>query len=260
MELHISANSVCCQKVQLVLAEKGIEPTFHLLNLRAGDSKAPDYLRLNPRGMVPTLIDKGRPVIESSVIIAYLDEVYPEPSLSPPDPFDRADMHRWMLLPDMALHEACVMLTFTAGISPEIVQRQIESNPDPVSRSRWRTMVAQGVDYPPLIEKLGVWNRTLAEMADRLARHDWLAGEAYSLAEAALLPYVERLVDLGQDRMWLERPGRQAIQPWLDRCRARPNYVGMRRWYSHEGAAAMKLDMRVNGLRARPRLEALSPA
>jgi glutathione S-transferase len=260
MELYISPNSVCCQKVQLVLAEKGLEPTFHMLNLRAGDSKAPDYLKLNPRGMVPTLIDQGRPVIESSVIIVYLDEVYPEPPLSPADPFDRADMRRWMQLPDTALHDACVMLTFTAGISPEVVERQIEANPDPAARARWRTMLAQGVDYPPLVEKLRVWDRSLAEMAGRLAGHEWLAGSAYSFAETALLPYVERLADLGQDWMWLERSGREAIQPWLDRCRARRNYVGMSRWYSHEGAAAMKVDMRTNGLRARPRLEALLAA
>lgn len=100
LELYQSPTSVCCQKVQLVLAEKGLEPEFHNLNLREGEASSPDYLKLNSNGVVPTLMVDGRPQIESTVICEYLDEAYPDPPLSPTNPLDRADMRRWMLLPD----------------------------------------------------------------------------------------------------------------------------------------------------------------
>ena len=66
-----------------MLAEKGITPIEHHLNLRARDQQSPDYLKLNPGGYVPTLVHDGRPIRESAVICEYLEEVFPEPTLSP---------------------------------------------------------------------------------------------------------------------------------------------------------------------------------
>ena len=54
IELYHNDMSVCAQKVRLVLAEKKLEWTGHHLNLRAGDQHRPDYLKLNPKGVVPT--------------------------------------------------------------------------------------------------------------------------------------------------------------------------------------------------------------
>lgn len=257
MDLYISPNSVCCQKVQLVLAEKGIEPEFHILDLRSGDAMAPEYLRLNPNGVVPTIVDQGRPVIESSVIIQYLDESYPDPPLTPTDVFDRAAMRRWILLPDAKLHEACGVLTFATSITPQVAQRQIEAQTDPARRAFLHALVTEGMDYPPVVEKVRLWDKVIEMLADSLAKQEWLAGSAYSLAEVAILPYIERLSDLDMEWMWLDRPGREAVQPWLERCRARPNFFGMSRWYEHAGAAAMKVTMRDGGRRARVRVEAI---
>ena len=67
MELYHNNMSVCAQKVRVVLAEKGLKPIEHHLNLRAGEHTH-EYLQLNPKGVVPTLIDKGEPIIESTII------------------------------------------------------------------------------------------------------------------------------------------------------------------------------------------------
>ena len=97
--------SVCAQKVRLVLYEKDVSFERHHLNLRAGDQFKPDYLKLNPNAVVPTLVDRGHTVIESTVIIEYLDDAYPDPSLSPETPILRALMRRWLIKPDSGLSE-----------------------------------------------------------------------------------------------------------------------------------------------------------
>src|SRR5258707_15488703 len=78
LELYHSVNSVCAQKVRVALAEKGLEYREHLMTLR-GDQFDEKYMKLNPNAVVPTLVHDGRPVIESSVILYYIDEAVPNP-------------------------------------------------------------------------------------------------------------------------------------------------------------------------------------
>ena len=79
LELYYSIESTCGQKVRLNLAEKSLEWRERLLNLRKGEQFAPDYLRLNPKGVVPTLVHDGQVVIES---IELLGEDRPQRSFS----------------------------------------------------------------------------------------------------------------------------------------------------------------------------------
>ena len=83
LELYHHGSSVCAAKVRLALAEKGLEWTGHYLDILKGDQFAPEYLKLNPKAVVPTLEHGGRVITESTVICEYLDEVFPEP---PPVP------------------------------------------------------------------------------------------------------------------------------------------------------------------------------
>jgi glutathione S-transferase len=78
LELYHNINSVCAQKVRIALKEKGQEAKEHLLTLQ-GDQNDPAYLKLNPNGVVPTLVHDGNVIVESS-LIAGLDTsswVYP---------------------------------------------------------------------------------------------------------------------------------------------------------------------------------------
>ena len=99
LELYHSVNSVCAQKVRVALAEKGLEYREHLMTLR-GDQFDEKYMKLNPNAVVPTLVHDGRPVIESSVILYYLDEAFPEPALMPRDPHERALVRQYNKLVD----------------------------------------------------------------------------------------------------------------------------------------------------------------
>src|SRR5262245_63608959 len=74
LELYHNDMSTCAQKVRLTLAEKGLTWESRHLDLRAGDQQKAEYLKLNPRGVVPTIVDKGKVVRESTVIMEYRSE------------------------------------------------------------------------------------------------------------------------------------------------------------------------------------------
>ncbi len=106
IELYHNDMSVCAQKVRFVLAEKKLAWDGHHLNLRAGDQQKPEYLKFNPNAVVPTLVDNGVVIIESTVINEYLDDAYPEPALKPDAAAGRARMRLWTKQLDEGVHAA----------------------------------------------------------------------------------------------------------------------------------------------------------
>ena len=76
LELYHNINSVCAQKVRIALKEKRQEAKDHSMTLR-GDQHEPAYLKLNPNGVVPTLMHDGEPITESSLILYYIDDALP---------------------------------------------------------------------------------------------------------------------------------------------------------------------------------------
>jgi glutathione S-transferase len=83
LEPYHNIISTCSQKVRLCFAEKGLTYVDRRVEFRDGGHLSPEYLKLNPNGVVPTLVHDGNPVIDSSVIMEYLDEAFPETSLTP---------------------------------------------------------------------------------------------------------------------------------------------------------------------------------
>jgi glutathione S-transferase len=233
LELYHNDMSVCSAKVRLVLAEKNLAATLHHFNLRKGDQLAPDYLKLNPNGVVPTLVHDGRPVIESTLIAEYLDEAFPAPPLRPADLVERAAMRIFASIPDQGLHAACGTISTAVGfrhqylaLSPEELKRNIEETPDPARRERKRLGIEKGMDAPFVPDALHTYDSALARMETRLAHgKPWLMGEQYTLADAGLTPYVTRLAHLHFDGMWAKRP---RLAAWYERIQARPNYRAIR--------------------------------
>ena len=97
LTLYNAPQSTCSQRVRFVLNAKRLALTEVKLDLLAGDQLKPDYLKLNPNGVVPTLDHDGQIVIDSVVIGEYLDEIAPEPeSFTPSEPLARAHMRALM--------------------------------------------------------------------------------------------------------------------------------------------------------------------
>ncbi len=91
VKLHGYFRSSASYRVRIALNLKG-QAVEHLPHhLRKGEQRAPDYLALNPQGLVPALVDdEGHVLTQSLAIIEWLDEVWPTPPLLPSDPFARA--------------------------------------------------------------------------------------------------------------------------------------------------------------------------
>ena len=118
LTLYHNNMSSCSQKVRLALAEKDLDWEGRHLDLRAGDTQTAEYLKLNPKGVVPTLDHDGRIVRESNVILEYLEDAFPDPSLRPADAHDKADMRLWMKRLDEGHHDLA-----TASLSMGIAFR-----------------------------------------------------------------------------------------------------------------------------------------
>jgi glutathione S-transferase len=231
IEFYDNNMSACAQKVRLVLVAKGLEFERHHLNLRAGDQFDPAYLKLNPKAVVPTIVDDGKAVIESTVIMMYLDDAYPEPSLSPPTALGRADMLRWMIQSDAGLHDACGVTSFAlafrhqlAKLTPEQREAHYRKTPDEKRREHVRSVVEKGLDAPGVPEAFRRYHGAVRDMSKALASSAWLAGDDYSLADMAMLPYVIRLEHLGLDWFWSDHA---PVADWLARCKGQPWYAAI---------------------------------
>src|SRR3954467_6967782 len=86
MKLFTYWRSQAAYRVRIALALKGLAMEKVTLDLLAGDQFAAEYRRVNPEGVVPTLIDgEGEPLVQSLAILEYLDEKYPQAPLLPKD-------------------------------------------------------------------------------------------------------------------------------------------------------------------------------
>lgn len=229
LELYHHGSSVCAAKVRLVLAEKGLEWTGHYLDILRGDQFDPEYLKLNPKAVVPTLVHDGQVVRESTVICEYLDDAFPDTPLKPESPLARARMRLWTKFVDEKLHEMCAVLTFAsshrhtiARMSPEEVESFLNSAPDPEWRRRKREWVELGFDGPDAVKSVKTHDTLLGDMEKALAEGPWLAGETYSLADVGVTPYVNRLDMLGMSGIWKDT--RPHVTDWFDRIRERASF------------------------------------
>jgi maleylpyruvate isomerase len=91
MKLHGYFRSSASYRVRIALNLKGLSAEHLTHHLRKGEQRAPNYLAINPQGLVPTLEDDGGTILTQSLaIIEWLDEIHPEPPLLPMDPLRRA--------------------------------------------------------------------------------------------------------------------------------------------------------------------------
>lgn len=224
LELYDNGNSVCAQKVRVALHEKGLDWKRHGMSLR-GDQFDPQYMKLNPNGVVPTLVHDARVITESSVILYYLDEAFPEPPLMPSEPLERARVRMVNKLIDEYVHNACVILTFGtafrpryAGLSAEEIERTMAKSPLKKRTEYKRDVALNGLDSRFAGEAFESYEKLLKIIDE--AGGGWLAGREFSLADIAAVPYVLRLELLKMARLWDRRPG---VAAWYKRVLARPS-------------------------------------
>ncbi|MCY4154513.1 MAG: glutathione S-transferase family protein [Gammaproteobacteria bacterium] len=228
LELYTHPMSPCSQKVRIVLAEKTLDWDKRHVNLAEKENLAPEYLKLNPLGVVPTLVDDGKSIIESSIICEYLEDRNPEPRLRPDHPYHTAQMRFWMKHVDNKVHPACgalqwplVMADKIKLLAPAEMDALIDRVVEKPRRERQRRLLKMGYDAPDIVEAVATYEQTIADMERLLEAQDWLAGTRFSLADAAMAPYFQTLRQFGWSAWYLTRT---KVTDWYERCVQRASY------------------------------------
>jgi len=226
--LYNAPQSTCSQRVRFVLNAKKLPFDEVKLNLLEGDQLKPDYLKLNPNGVVPTLDHDGAIVIDSMVITEYLDEVAPEYSFTPEDPVARAHMRALMHFIDEMPAAAVRVPTFNLAFLPSFQRMQREAfvamaESKPLRREFMLTMGQTGFPKQEMDAALARLRRTYERMDREIERSGgpWLLGKEITLADVAVMPSLIRIHDLGKPD-WQDLP---RVVTWFDNIRAQPAFT-----------------------------------
>lgn len=207
IELYWGSGSTPAWRAQLALAAKGIPYTSRLLSFSAGDTRKPEFLAINPRGKVPTLVDGRTVVNESIAIMAYLDRKYPETPIFGRTPEEAADVWRFVM--------------------------EFESHGNPAFGAVARPILFNtlAADQGKVTEGLPAVVAELDRLAERVAKGT-MVGSAISAADIVWFCGVQQIVraatrpsakalDLGLYPLAARWP---ALIPWAARIEAVPGY------------------------------------
>jgi len=230
IKLYNFPQSTCSQKVRLVLWEKGIEFFDRPINSKAQEHLSEWYLKLNPNGVVPTLDHEGAIIVDSSVIIEYLDEVFESVSLTPKDPVARAHMRKWLRYFEEVPTPAIRVPSFNQYLSKrfdKLSDEQFDEFVDnhPIRKHFFKKMrKEQGFDDFETENAIDRLRQTLRVMEQGLVKGGgpWLMGEDLTLADYCIAPTIDRMQDLGLAWVWEEFTH---VTQWFDNIRARDAYA-----------------------------------
>ena len=225
LELYHSGLTTCSKQVRLCLAEKALDYVSHYIELWRYENLRPEYLALNPNGVVPTLVYDGRAITNSLVINEYLDDVFPEVAMRPADAGARARMRLWCWTAD-DVHPAVTNATYSAfmkshaeELAPDDIERMLAATPVPERRERWRRITEGVFTEKELDDSFARLDFTVGRVDAALADGPFLAGAEYSLADISMLAIIHRINELRPD--FLTRRPRAA--DWRERMMARPH-------------------------------------
>ena len=227
LELYHSGLTTCSKQVRHCLREKGLQYESRYVELWRYENLSPDYLKLNPNGVVPTLVHDGAAIINSFCINEYIDDAFPQPPLGPADLTERARMRYWAWTAD-EVHLALARLTHARmlqaqvkGLSATDQEIMLAHTPVPEKRERWRLLTKGGYFAEQLQAALDnvifIFARMEAELAER---GPWLAGASFSLGDISMVAIVHRIFELYPDR--IDRTTFPGLNDWWSRVMARP--------------------------------------
>ena len=236
LTLYTFHNSICTQKVFITLAEKELKYEEKLINLFAAEQYDPEYLKINPKGVVPTLVHEGRAIPESSLICEYVDEIWKENALVPEDAFQKTRMRQFSKLVDETIFEATRELSFSAmfrermkNMPEEQRERRFANIGDENKRARFMSTFELGVESPYVFQAIANWEKAFKTMDTALSETPegnggpWLLGNKFTLADINMIPYVWRIEFLDLIDIWTDQLPR--VKAWWAQAKKRPSAV-----------------------------------
>lgn len=230
LTLYHYDRSTAAQRVRLLLEEKELPWSSVIVDTARGDVEQlpEDYHRLNPKGLVPVILNEGAGIAESLVILEYLEDAFPETSYRPQSPEGRAKMRLWMRKIDDGVHVA----SRTIGVclvnrhiynakGAEKIEKYYAEMRDQVRRTNDQVNIASGLASPLLPDAVIKFRHLFEEIDSALSENAWLAGGTYSLADIALVVYVRRLESFMMAPLWRHLTN---LNDWYGRISRRPAY------------------------------------
>lgn len=238
LQFHYFPNSHWSRVVALLIAEKDLQPERRFVDIRVNATFEPDYIRLNPKGVVPTLVDGDQVICNSPRIAEHLDSLGGAPLVRRDDPVHA----RWCdTLEDFRL----MHLSYSVWVLGRKGERSAQILADKVDRAR-----RYASEHPALAEAytrkgdfFDVFRRELLD-PDAMARiidesravietmgtvvdeRPWLGGDAYGFADAIATSILYRLVDLELIHEWHADP-EHPVRRYYDRLVARPSFAAV---------------------------------
>ncbi len=196
MKLYDFPLSPRVRKVRIVLAEKGLQYEKVSIDITKGEQKTSEYLAINPYGKVPALQDDGTTVYESTLIMEYLNDAYPEPTLLPSDSGQRARARVLMHYGDNPYESA------VATLAGELLLKPMQGG----------TADLEAVDTAA-----ADLNACFDHIANELGSNDYLLGSKFTMAD---IPYVSWAILFPMLKVEIPRP---KLEAWLSRLKERPS-------------------------------------
>ena len=231
LTLYHYDRSTAAQRVRLGLEEKKIEWRSEIVDTAMGDaSKRPEgYHKLNPKGLIPLLVHDGFALPESTLILEYLEEAFPDHlRLTPDSPQDRARMRLWMRRIEDGIHVA----SRTIGVC--IVNRYIYKEADKskladyykkmrdaTRKNNDQINIELGLDSPLLKPSIHAFKKLFKDMDDQLSETKWLSGNDYSIADISLVVYLTRMSSFQMAPLWHDFSN---LNGWFENIKARDAY------------------------------------
>lgn len=228
LSLHNAPQSTCSQRVRYTLHAKGLTFEEKKLDLFSGDQLKREYLALNPNGVVPTLLDGKAVIIDSAVIMEYLDETHPEPALSPAASAARAEMRSMMRFIDEVPTPAIRVPSYNLAFLPHFQAMSDEDfkalcDSKPLRREFLMKMGRTGFSKAEMQSATERLRRGVQRMDGWLntSGGPWIMGADQTLADIAIMPVIVRLDDIGMGTLWDKHP---EVARWLETIRATPSF------------------------------------
>lgn len=223
--LYNAPQSTCSQRVRYALHAKGLGFEEHKLDLFSGDQLKPDYLAINPNGVVPALVHDGKPVIDSAVILEYIEDIHPETArMRPRDPMKVAEMRSMLRFIDEVPTPAVRIPSYNVAFLPHfqaMSEEEFEALCDskPLRREFLKRMGRTGFSKEDMDEAMGRIGRGIERMNTWLEAGGgpWVMGRDLSLADLAIMPVIVRLDDIDMAHFWADKP---MVGAWLEAIRA----------------------------------------
>lgn len=181
-------------RVRLLLGMLNLPYEEIPVDIPAGEQRKPEYLAINPLGLVPVLVEGERKIRDSHAILTYLARAYGGDRWLPPDPFEQATVMQW--------------LSFSAN--------EIQNG---ANLARLHFLLGVPVDLLVVQERA---RKALQVVNQRLANRDWLELDRPTIADLACFPYLW-LVEEGK----VSRADYPNVNRWIDRIKALPGYISM---------------------------------